>query len=105
MTATPEDLLDLTTYQPVCSLFSALSSPARAAAVHLLSRREMTVGELVERLGISQPLMSQHLRTLREARLVVGRRQGRTMVYSLADHHVAHVFLDALRHTEHEDED
>ena len=45
--------------------------------------------------------MSQHLRSLREAHLVKGRRSGRSIYYSLADEHVAHVFLDALNHSRH----
>lgn len=95
--------VDLHRYEAVCGLFSALSSPARAATIHLLSQEPHTVGELVDALGISQPLLSQHLRTLREARLVVGMREGRSIRYALADDHVAHVFLDAWQHTEHEE--
>ena len=93
--------VELDAYQPVCGLFAALSSPARAATIHLLSEGEKTVGELVDLLDISQPLMSQHLRSLREAHLVKGRRSGRSIYYSLADEHVAHVFLDALNHSRH----
>ena len=99
----PDDAVDLASYRDVCGLFAALSSPARAATIHLLSDGEKTVGELHDALGISQPLLSQHLRSLREARLVTGRRAGRSIYYSLADEHVAHIFLDALTHIRHED--
>jgi DNA-binding transcriptional ArsR family regulator len=99
----PDDAVDLGSYRDVCHLFAALSSPARAATIHLLSQGEKTVGELHELLGISQPLLSQHLRSLREARLVIGRRDGRSIHYRLADEHVAHVFLDALTHSRHEE--
>lgn len=93
--------VDLDSYHAVCGLFAALSSPARAATIHLLSEGEKTVGELVDLLDISQPLMSQHLKSLRQAHLVAGRRAGRSIYYSLADDHVAHVFLDALSHSQH----
>ncbi|WP_030014791.1 ArsR/SmtB family transcription factor [Curtobacterium sp. S6] len=98
-----DDPVDLDSYQGVCHLFSALSSPARAATIHLLSEGEKTVGELVDSLDISQPLMSQHLRILRDSRLVNSRRAGRSIYYSLADDHVAHVFLDAWSHSRHEE--
>lgn len=96
-----DDPVDLDTYQGVCHLFSALSSPARAATIHMLSEGEKTVGELVDSLDISQPLMSQHLRILRDSRLVNSRRAGRSIYYSLADDHVAHIFLDAWSHSRH----
>ncbi|WP_058235825.1 ArsR/SmtB family transcription factor [Devriesea agamarum] len=90
---------DITEYSAVCDLFSALSSPVRAAIVHEISEQPRTVGELVEAVGLSQPLVSQHLRVLRDAHLVSATRQGRSMLYGLVDEHVAHVFLDALTHT------
>lgn len=86
-------------YRPVSALFSALASPIRAAMVHRLTVRSHTVTELVEELGISQPLASQHLRTLRAAGLVVADREGRLARYRLTDEHVAHVFLDAYQHS------
>lgn len=86
-------------YQRVAEMFSALASPVRAAIVHLLSVEDHTVSALVDALGVSQPLASQHLRTLRTAGLVKVERIGRTSVYRLADEHVSHIFLDALQHS------
>jgi DNA-binding transcriptional ArsR family regulator len=54
---------------------------------------------LVGRLEMSQPLISQHLRVLRGARLVTVERQGREAVYALADQHVAHIVADTVHHT------
>jgi len=86
-------------YSAVSDLFAALSSPVRAAVIHRLTQREWSVTELADDLGVSQPLMSQHLRVLRGARLVTATRTGRTTTYSLVDDHIAHVFLDAYSHT------
>lgn len=86
-------------YGKVSTLFAALSSPVRAAIVHLLTTGEQSVNDLVDELGLSQPLVSQHLRVLRDAKLVSTRRSGREIAYSLEDEHVAHVFLDALNHS------
>ena len=92
-------------YVGVSELFAALASPVRSAAVHRLTERGCTVTELAHELGISQPLMSQHLRVLRSARVVRATRTGRTTTYTLLDEHVAHVFLDAYSHTEESDHD
>jgi len=87
-------------YEPVSSLFKALANPVRAAIVHLLSNREHTVGQLVEELGLPQPLVSQHLRILRGARMVATRKQGQGVWYSICDQHVAPIPGDAMKHTQ-----
>ena len=49
---------------------------------------------------MSQPLVSQHLRTLRQAGLVATVRSGKEVVYHLADQHVANLIADALAHAQ-----
>lgn len=63
---------------------------------HLLQEGEVTVGTLAERLGLSQPAMSQHLQRLRDDGLVATRRTGTTIHYRIADARVA-TLLGALR--------
>ena len=92
-------------YRGVTEFFGALASPVRAAIVHLLTDKPYTVSELGAALGASQPLVSQHLRVLRETGLVQTERRGRSTSYSLTDDHVAHVFLDALTHTQEKHDD
>ncbi len=86
-------------YAAAGELLKALCAPARLAIVVELAERPRYVHELVERLGMSQPLVSQHLRVLRAARLVGVERRGREAVYSLTDQHVAHIALDAVNHS------
>jgi ArsR family transcriptional regulator, zinc-responsive transcriptional repressor len=86
-------------YEAAGELLKVLSAPARLAIVSELAERPRFVHELVELLGMSQPLVSQHLRVLRGARLVGVQRQGREAVYSLADQHVAHIVADAVHHS------
>jgi DNA-binding transcriptional ArsR family regulator len=89
-------------YEAAGELLKVLSAPARLAIVTELAAQSLVVHELVARLGMSQPLVSQHLRVLRGARLVTVERHGREAVYSLADSHVAHIVNDAVHHsTEH----
>ncbi len=61
--------------------FRAIGDPTRRAILDLLSERERSVSELVERFHISQPALSQHLRVLRDAGLVEPRKDGRRRVY------------------------
>lgn len=84
-------------------LLKALSAPVRVAIVtHLHTSGPMCVHELVDTLEVAQPLVSQHLRILRSASIVEGRRRGREVVYALVDEHVAHIVADAVAHVQEE---
>jgi len=63
--------------------WSALADPHRREALALLLDRPRPVGELVERLGLSQPSTSKHLRVLREAGLVRVRQDAQRRVYAV----------------------
>jgi DNA-binding transcriptional ArsR family regulator len=92
----------LTDYDAAAELLRALSAPLRLAIIDMLSDGPRCVHELVDALGASQTLVSQHLKTLRGARLVSTRRRGREVVYQLVDEHVAHVARDIIRHSQEE---
>ncbi len=79
-------------------LFRALASPHRVGILVQLVEGPCCVHELADHLGVSQPLVSQHLRVLRASRLVGTRRRGKEVTYSLADDQVAHIVLDAVAH-------
>ncbi len=79
-------------------LLRALGTPHRLAIILELAANPRCVHELVERVGISQSLASQHLRVLRTTGLVTGTRRGKETVYTLADEHVAHIARDAVAH-------
>lgn len=85
------------------ALLRALAAPVRLGLVQLLAAQPRCVHELVDALGIPQPLVSQHLRTLRAAGLVLAARDGREVRYRLADEHVAHIAHDALVHARETD--
>lgn len=94
------DVTDPARLERAVELLKALAAPVRLALVAELADGPRCVHELVERVGVSQPLTSQHLRVLRGAGLVTSGRRGREVEYALADAHVAHVVLDLLRHAE-----
>jgi DNA-binding transcriptional ArsR family regulator len=63
------------------AIFRALADPTRRAVFERLAERELSVGELTTGFDVSQPAISQHLAALREAGLVLERRQGRRAYY------------------------
>ena len=65
-------------------IFEVLAEPSRVRIMDLLLERPRAVGELVERVGLSQPGTSKHLRVLREAGLVRVRGEGRRRIYQVS---------------------
>ena len=64
-------------------VLSALSDPTRRGILGLLRQGPRPVGELAERLPVSQPAVSQHLKVLREAGLVQAEKAGVRSIYHL----------------------
>ena len=89
-------------------LFKALASPVRLFVVAHLAGGSKCVHELSDALRadgreVSQPLLSQHLKVLRDVGLVATTRRGTEITYELLDEHVAHIVNDAIRHSEEEE--
>ena len=89
----PREILDA-----AGELLRALAAPVRIAIVLQLRESQRCVHELVDALGVPQPLVSQHLKILKAAGVVAGERSGREVLYRLADHHLAHIVVDAVAH-------
>ena len=96
----PVPVHDQQTLVEAGELLRALAAPVRIAIVLQLRTAERCVHELVEALGVTQPLISQHLRVLKSAGVVHGERHGREVVYRLVDEHLAHIVVDAATHAE-----
>jgi DNA-binding transcriptional ArsR family regulator len=67
----------------VATVFEVVVDPSRRRILDLLRQQEQSVGDLVERLGMSQPGVSKHLRVLREAGLVRVRQDAQRRWYRL----------------------
>lgn len=65
------------------SVFDVVAEPSRRQILDLLGDSERPVGELVDRLGLSQPAVSKHLRVLRDAGLVEVRGEAQRRLYSV----------------------
>jgi ArsR family transcriptional regulator len=66
-------------------IFQALAHPTRIAILELLSGGELSAGALIEKLGMEQANVSQHLAVLRTKQLVSNRKAGNRVFYSVRD--------------------
>ncbi len=94
---TTKDLL----YEQVSRIGKAVASPKRLELLELLAQGEKCVEALADELSIEIKLASAHLKTLREARLIVARKNGKFVFYRLASPDVASLWV-ALRETAQE---
>ena len=77
-------------------IFQALAHPTRIAIVEALRDGELAAGKLIEKLALEQANASQHLAILRAKQIVVNRKAGNQVFYSLRDPVLIEV-LDVLR--------
>jgi DNA-binding transcriptional ArsR family regulator len=66
-------------------IFQALAHPTRIAILEALSGKELSAGTLIEKLGMEQANVSQHLAVLRSKQLVSNRKVGNQVFYSVRD--------------------
>ena len=92
---TPERLGDLQTFK--ASFFKALAHPVRIRILEELVHGERSVQEIQSALGLDQPVVSQQLSVLRSNNVVVGRKAGVSVRYSLRDQLVADLLQVARR--------
>lgn len=78
------------------SVFQALAHPTRIAIVEVLRDGELPAGIIIERLELEQANASQHLAVLRAKHIVVGRKEGNQVFYSVRDPLLVEV-LDIMR--------
>jgi DNA-binding transcriptional ArsR family regulator len=78
--------------------FDALGDPTRRAILEQLIRGPLAVGELARRVPVSRPAVSQHLRVLKEARLVQDRESGARRIYQISPEGIAKMraYLDTF---------
>jgi ArsR family transcriptional regulator len=84
-------------YQAKAEFFKALGHPARIRVLELLSEREHSVSEMLPEVGIEPAHLSQQLSLLRKMNLVVTRKEGSSVFYSLVSPQVAELLTVARR--------
>lgn len=99
--ASTRERLDAVGTADVAATLQALATPSRLYILARLQEGPCSVGDLAEAVGMEASACSHQLRLLRNLGLVTGERQGRSIVYSLYDNHVAELLDQALYHVEH----
>jgi ArsR family transcriptional regulator, nickel/cobalt-responsive transcriptional repressor len=100
-TATTRERLDALGTADVAATLQALATPSRLRILARLQEGPSAVGELAEAVDLEPSACSHQLRLLRNLGLVTAERRGRSILYSLYDHHVAELLDQALDHVEH----
>ncbi|HEX7735797.1 MAG TPA: metalloregulator ArsR/SmtB family transcription factor [Ktedonobacteraceae bacterium] len=82
-------------------MFHVLGDPTRLKMLYLLMKHDCCVRDLAILVGVSESAISHQLKLLKDRQLVKARREGTTMYYSLADHHLGPLFREAESHANH----
>lgn len=79
-------------------LFKIFGDPTRIRILYVLMEHEMCVCDIAEFLGMTQSSISHQLRILKDSSLVKFRREGKSVIYSLADEHVMTILSQGFDH-------
>jgi ArsR family transcriptional regulator len=89
-------LLEQEVNQLHAEICAGLADPKRILILYALSEKPCNVNELAANLGLNQPMVSRHLKVLRERGMVQANRTGASVEYSLSDQRLIEA-LDLLR--------
>lgn len=103
---THEELLKLVNEQmpdedelyDLAELFKVFGDSTRIRILYVLFEAEVCVCDLAETLNMTQSAISHQLKILKQSRLVKGRREGKSVFYSLADNHVRTIIAQGREH-------
>jgi DNA-binding transcriptional ArsR family regulator len=90
--------VDRQAFDEAAAMFKALADPARLQTLIILAANELNVGKLAEIEGDKTGTVSARLKVLLQARLVRRRRDGKAVIYSIADTHVLNLIENAVDH-------
>lgn len=99
---TPAETLSPEETEHLSETFRLLGDPSRLRIVLTCAGGPRAVTRIANDLGLSQSLVSHHLRLLRAARLVRGIRRSKQVLYELSDPHVMSLVLDMVSHVREE---
>ena len=84
--------------EQIAELFKGFADPTRVHILSLLARSELCVTDIAEAVELSQSAISHQLRMLKQMHLIKYRREGKNILYSLADDHVKTILEMGLEH-------
>lgn len=82
----------------LAELFKVFGDSTRIRILFVLFEAEVCVCDLAETLHMTQSAISHQLKILKQNKLVKGRREGKSVFYSLADHHVRTIIAQGIEH-------
>ena len=91
-------LPNIETLEQIAELFKAFGDPTRVQILSLLQQQELCVGDIADAVELSQSAISHQLRILKQMHLIKFRREGKNILYSLADEHVRTILQMGLEH-------
>ncbi len=93
-----ERVPDKETMDHIADLFKGFADLTRVHILSLLAIEELCVSDIAERVELSQSAISHQLRILKQMHLIKFRREGKNILYSLADDHVKTILQMGLEH-------
>ncbi len=91
-------MLDKETIENIAELFKGFADPTRVHILSLLQEKELCVTEIAGLVELSQSAISHQLSLLKQMHLIRFRREGKNILYSLADDHVKTILQMGLEH-------
>ena len=89
---------DKETMEHIAELFKGFADPTRVHILSLLQERELCVSDIAAAVELSQSAISHQLSLLKQMHLIKFRREGKNILYSLADEHVRTILEMGLEH-------
>lgn len=93
-----QNTLTTETVEKIAELFKAFGDPTRVQILSLLLAGERCVNDITQGMAVSQSAISHQLRILKQMELIKFRREGKNLLYSLADDHVRTILQMGLEH-------
>lgn len=101
VTSTSACMPNIAEIQAVSVIFKVLGDPTRMKMMWALNLSELCVCDLAATLNMTKSAISHQLSTLKQAKMVKCRREGKNVFYSLDDDHVTNIIKLAMEHTKH----
>lgn len=89
---------DKQTLEQIAELFKGFSDPTRVQILSLLAAGELCVNDIAGEVELTQSAISHQLRLLKQMHLIKFRREGKNLLYSLADDHVLTILQTGREH-------
>ena len=93
-----QPITDKQTQEQIAELFKGFADTTRVQILSLLAQRELCVNDIAAAVELSQSAISHQLRILKQMHLIKFRREGKNILYSLADDHVLTILEMGLEH-------